>query len=99
MAEARKLKASRWRIYAGPDLQVVREPATGLIVAFDSLEGARRWWAGYQPTDPPLQEAIKCVKCGGYFGASAAWTISGGRYYHEQHSRPAASLHRQGVAR
>ena len=99
MAEARKLKAGRWRIYNGTDLQVVRDPATGLIVAFDSLEAARRWWATLQPADPSLQEAIKCVKCGGYFSPSAAWTISGGRYYHLQHSRPTVPFGQHRAAR
>jgi hypothetical protein len=86
MAEARKLKAGRWRIYRGPELQVVRDPTTRLIVAFDSLDTARNWWRQLHPGDPPLQEAIKCAKCGAYFGVNAAWHESGERHYHLAHA-------------
>lgn len=41
MVEARQLKAGRWRIYEGRDLNIVRDPQTGAIVTFDSLDAAQ----------------------------------------------------------
>jgi hypothetical protein len=85
MAEARQLKAGRWRIYVGPGLNLVRDPSTGSIATFDSLEAARRWWSRLHPEDAPLREAKRCARCGGYFGPAVEWTLYGGRYYHPTH--------------
>lgn len=86
-AEARQLKGGRWRIYVGPDLQPARDPATNSIATFESLDAARHWWRRVNPGEPPLQEAIKCAKCGGYFGPMSDWTRQEGRYYHPTHAR------------
>jgi hypothetical protein len=85
MAEARQLKAGRWRIYVGPDLRLVRNPSTGAIATFNSLAEARQWWARMHPNAGPLQEANKCARCGGYFGAAAESVVTAGRYYHRGH--------------
>jgi hypothetical protein len=85
MAEARQLKAGRWRIYLGPGLNLVRDPSTGSIVTFDSLAAARQWWARLHPGDAPLREAKRCAQCGGYFGEGAGGMLYAGRYYHSAH--------------
>ena len=64
----------------------MRDPATGVIAAFDSLALAQRWWREMRPDDPPLDEAPKCAKCGGYFGPHATSIPFGGRSYHEAHA-------------
>lgn len=89
MAEARQLKAGRWRIYVGPGLKLMRDPSTGSIATFDSLAAARQWWARLRPGEAPLPEAERCARCGGYFGPAAGWTLYAGRYYHPAH-RPGA---------
>ncbi len=91
MAEARQLKAGRWRIYVGPDGTLVRDPATGSIATFHSLASARRWWARLHPDEAPLPEAKKCARCGGYFGRAAEATLSAGHLYHGAH-QPAVDL-------
>ena len=91
MAEARQLKAGRWRIYVGPDGSLVRDPATGSIATFDSLASARRWWARLHPDEAPLGEAKKCARCGGYFGRAAKATLSAGHLYHVAH-QPAVDM-------
>ena len=85
MAEARQLKAGRWRIYVGPGLNLVRDPSTGLIATFDSFLAARRWWAQLRPGEDPLRESPRCARCGAYFGPAATATLFGGRYYHASH--------------
>src|SRR3989442_11487065 len=85
MAEARQLKAGRWRIYVGTGLDLVRDPSTGSIATFDSLAAARRWWARVHPGEAPLPEARRCARCGGYFGPAAGSTLYAGRYYHPNH--------------
>jgi len=89
MAEARKLKAGRWRIYVGRGLDLVRDPSTGSIATFDSLATARQWWAQFRPGEAPLLEAKRCARCGGYFGPAAGSVLYAGRHYHPAH-RPAA---------
>jgi hypothetical protein len=95
VAEARQLKAGRWRIYEGADQTIVRDPKTGAIVSFDSLDTARGWWQHRHPNDPPLREAIKCAQCGGYFGPSSVATRYAGRYYHAMHRPKAIDLQRR----
>src|SRR5438105_1929000 len=85
MAEARQLKAGRWRIYLGPNQNLVRDPSTGQIATFNSLGAARQWWARLHPNSAPLREANKCARCGGYFGTAAESVASGGQYYHYGH--------------
>lgn len=85
MAEARQLKAGRWRIYVGTSIDLVRDPSTGLIATFESLAAARKWWAEHHPEEAPLAEAKKCARCGGYFGPAAGSTVYAGRYYHPSH--------------
>jgi len=85
MAEARQLKAGRWRIYVGPGLKLMRDPSTGSIATFDSLAAARQWWARLRPGEAPLREAKRCARCGGYFGPAAGGTLYAGRYYHPAH--------------
>ena len=85
MAEARQLKAGRWRIYLGPSLNLVRDPSTGSIATFDTLAAARQWWAQFGPGDAPLREAKRCARCRAYFGPAAGWTLYAGRYYHPAH--------------
>ena len=85
MAEARRLKAGRWRIYVGPDLRLVRDPSTGAIATFNSLAQARAWWARLHPNHTQLREAPTCARCGGYFGPAVESIFSGGRYYHRGH--------------
>jgi hypothetical protein len=92
MAEARQLKAGRWRIYVGPGLNLVRDPSTGSIATFDSLSAARRWWAQLHPGEAPLKEATKCARCGAYFGPAAGSTIYAGRHYHSAHRPEAIDL-------
>lgn len=86
MAEARRLRGGKWRIYSGPQLDVTRDPDTGLIAFFDSLDAARRWWGRLHPGEPPLQEAIKCARCGAYFGPTSNYASYRGRHYHSQHA-------------
>src|SRR5205823_14503009 len=74
MIEARRLKSGKWRIYSGPESDVTRDPKTGLVAAFNSLEEARGWWQRLHPDDPPLHEAIKCSWCGAYFGQGMSYT-------------------------
>jgi hypothetical protein len=95
MAEARQLRAGRWRIYAGLELNLVRDPDTGAIVTFDSLEEARRWWWRRNPDDPPLDEAPKCARCGGYFGTTTRPTRYAGRNYHAPHTPQAVEVQRR----
>jgi hypothetical protein len=85
VAEARKLKSGRWRIYAGAELEVVREPVTGALVTFETLTQASRWWAEINPREAPLREARRCARCGAYFGPRAPWTVYSDRYYHPAH--------------
>src|SRR2546425_9444462 len=85
MAEARQLKAGRWRIYLGIGLDLVRDPTTGSIATFDSLAAARRWWAQVHPDEAPLPEAKRCARCNGYSGPGAGSTFYAGRYYHPNH--------------
>ena len=96
MVEARQLRGGKWRIYRGPELDVARDPHTGGIAHFDSMEAARRWWARLHPDEPPLKEAIKCARCGAYFGAMAAYVSRGASYYHPQHAPAPVDLHRPG---
>ena len=91
MIEARRLKSGKWRIYSGPESDVTRDPKTGLVAAFNSLEEARGWWQRLHPDDPPLKEAIKCAWCGAYFGEGMSYTSYAGRYYHPQHIPQACS--------
>jgi hypothetical protein len=86
MAEARRLKTGRWRLYKTPELYPLRDPATGNIATFGSLGEARRWWLGLDPKAPSLQEALKCANCGAYFGRNTTSTSYGGRYYHPSHT-------------
>ena len=86
MAEARRLKSGRWRIYRGAEQTPVRDPAKGTIPSFNTLTDARRWWIELNPADPSLQEAHKCARCGAYFGANAPWTVVEGRPYHLAHA-------------
>ena len=94
MAEARQLKTGRWRIYERPRGEIIRDPDSGAIVTFDSIDTARMWWAQLRPEDPPLLEAIKCARCGGYFGHGMAPIREGARYYHAAHRPRAAVLQR-----
>src|SRR2546421_10383096 len=86
MAQARQLKAGRWRIYDGPEHTPVRDPENGSIPTFRSLEEARRWWGHLHPGAGPLVEANKCARCGAYFGPSTPWILYAGRPYHSSHS-------------
>lgn len=86
MAEARRLKAGRWRIYLGSDRSLVRHPKSRAIVTFDSLAEARRWWQTLHPEDPPLEEELKCDWCGAYFGPSMKPVMYAGRSYHGVHT-------------
>jgi len=85
-SQARRLKTGKWRIYeTEPDLRAARDPASGSIPSFDSLEKARDWWGRLRPEEEPLEEAPKCARCGGYFGRNAAAIPYQGRVYHEAH--------------
>lgn len=84
MAQAKRLKSGRWRIYRESD-RIVRDPATGAIANFRSLSEASRWWSQVNPREPSLQEAHKCARCGAYFGPSTPWAIYDGRPYHLPH--------------
>jgi len=95
LAEARRLKAGRWRIYDGPELQPRRDPATGVMATFESLGAAQRWWGGTRPGDPPLAEALKCARCGGYFGQMAECMSYQGSYYHQQHAPKTMAIQRR----
>ena len=90
MAEARQLKAGRWRIYVGPGLALARDPATGSIATFRSLADARAWWGRLHPDQRPLRESPKCARCGGYFGPGAEPIPKAGEFYHLAH-RPELS--------
>jgi hypothetical protein len=81
-AEARRLKSGRWRIYLSG--QVARD-ATGAITSFGSLDQARRWWGEQHPDDPPVDEAPRCARCQGYFGATAPAIRLGDLWYHARH--------------
>jgi hypothetical protein len=96
MAEARQLKAGRWRIYTGPELGTIRDPVTGSIVTFDSLEAARRWWRRLHPGDQPLEEAVKCARCGAYFGVTTPAMQYAGRHYHASHTPQVVDARRSG---
>jgi hypothetical protein len=85
VAEAKRLKTGRWRIYRGEEQHLVRDPQTGSIATFRSFNDARRWWAKVNPSDPSLQEAHKCARCGAYFGANTPWTVYAGKPYHLAH--------------
>ena len=85
MAEARKLKSCRWRIYNWAELDVIREPVTGAIMTFDSLAGASRWWSEFHSGDDPIREARRCTRCGAYFGQGSSGMLYAGRYYHLAH--------------
>lgn len=85
MAEAKRLKTGRWRIYRGPQQDLVRDPESGIIPTFKTLPEAKRWWAKVNPAEPSLQEAHKCARCGAYFGADTPWTLYAGRPYHLAH--------------
>ncbi|HEY9287745.1 MAG TPA: hypothetical protein VIT43_06960 [Candidatus Dormibacteraeota bacterium] len=86
MTEARQLKTGRWRLYKTPNVYPVRDPQTGEIVTFGSLAEARRWWRQHYPGEGAPYEAIKCAKCGAYFGRGTTPVLSGGLYYHATHS-------------
>ena len=86
MAEARRLKSGKWRLYKTPQLSPVRDPQTGDVPSFESLEAARRWWRDHSPSEVPPDESIKCARCGAYFGRQSAWAFYGGRYYHQAHT-------------
>jgi hypothetical protein len=96
MAEARRLRGGKWRIYGGPELDVTRDPETGAIAIFESLEAAQHWWARLHPDEPPLKEAIKCARCGAYFGVLAGYVTYGAGNYHPQHTPQAADLYSRG---
>src|SRR5260370_40891369 len=81
MAEARQLKAGRWRIYIGRGLDLVRDPSTGSIATFDSLAAARQWWARFRPGEASLREAKRCARCGGYFGLAAGSVLCAGPHH------------------
>jgi hypothetical protein len=86
LAQARRLKTGKWRIYeTAPELHATRDPAGGAIPSFESLEKARLWWAQLHPDDLPLDEAAKCARCGGYFGRMAAARTHQDKLYHEAH--------------
>ncbi len=85
MAEAKRLKTGRWRIYRDPKRGLVRDPDTGTIATFSTLGDAKRWWSKVNPTEPSLQEAHKCARCGAYFGADTPWRIYNGKPYHVAH--------------
>lgn len=89
MAEARRLKSGRWRIYLRAHAMPVRDPASHAIVSFESLVQARRWWQALHPGDPPLGEAPRCARCGAYFGASMEPVSYAGRLFHGAHTPPA----------
>jgi hypothetical protein len=93
MAEARRLKGGRWRLYVSPELRPVRDPQTGTIVTFDSIEAARRWWRHLGLAEPPPQESVKCARCRAYIGRSAS-TLYAGRYYHDSHTPQAIEFRR-----
>jgi hypothetical protein len=85
VAEARRLKSGRWRLYKSPGLLPVRDPGTGGIATFRSLAEARRWWLGLDPQGLPVEEAVKCARCGAYFGRGSNGTQYAGRHYHPAH--------------
>jgi hypothetical protein len=96
VAEARQKKAGygSWRIYESASHQrSVRDPISGAVAIFEDLELARRWWRRLHPGDPPLREALKCVRCGGYFGPLAGSTVYEGNLYHIVHAPQVASIH------
>jgi hypothetical protein len=95
LAEARRLKAGRWRIYDGPELPPRRDPATGVMATFESLGAAQRWWDGIRLGEPPLAEALKCATCGGYFGQKARCMSYQGSYYHHQHAPNTMAIQRR----
>jgi len=95
MPEARRLKSGKWRLYQTPDLYPIRDPANGTILAFQSLTEARQWWSDRHPQGPGLEEAIKCARCGAYFGPGSGWTTYGGQYYHPSHTPQAVEPQRR----
>jgi len=58
---------------------------------------ARDWWTQVHPEAPPLQEAMRCARCGGYFGRLAGYAVYDGHLYHLPHA-PLASLIPAGTA-
>jgi hypothetical protein len=89
MAEARQIKAGRgrWRIYeTEPELRAIRNRPGGIFMTFDTLESAQRWWSRTHSDRPPLQEAAKCARCGGYFGRLAASAVHRRKLYHVAHA-------------
>jgi hypothetical protein len=94
MAHARQLKAGRWRIYDASGVNILRDPETGSISTFDSLEAAQHWWRRLHPDEPRLAEAPKCARCGGYFGPASPGTAYAGRDYHSAHAPQALDFHR-----
>jgi hypothetical protein len=94
MAKARRLKAGRWRIYDESGLTILRDPQTGSISTFESLDAARHWWWRLHPDDPPLREAARCARCGAYFGPASPGTLYAGRDYHPAHVPQAIDFHR-----
>jgi hypothetical protein len=96
-AEARRLKAGRWRLYKSPGYLPVRGPKTGNIVSFDSFEAARYWWMAGHPEEATIKEAVKCARCGAYFGPSLSRTSYAGRLYHPSHVPPAVDLRLRGL--
>ena len=95
VAEGRKLKSGRWRIYTGASLDLIRDPVTAAIATFDSLAAARLWFSQFHPGDDPLREAKRCARCGAYFGPSTAGTLYAGRYYHPAHTPEALDRRRR----
>lgn len=86
MAEARRLKSGRWRLYKTPGLYPVHDPLTGLSPTFATLSDARRWWSKQPSGDAAVEESVKCAKCGAYFARTANRTLVGGLYYHLSHT-------------
>jgi hypothetical protein len=86
MAEARRLKSGRWRIYSGAERKPVRGPESGAIATFGSLAEARLWWQGIHPEHPPLKEEPRCSWCGAYFGPGMHPVNDAGRWYHSVHT-------------
>src|SRR5207302_1778469 len=86
MAEARQLRRGRWRIYHGPALDVARDPQTGAIAFFDSLDAAQRWWARQRPDlEAPLVDPIHHLRAdAGRRQPSPTGYRTAGRFRHEQ---------------
>jgi hypothetical protein len=95
MAEARRLKSGRWRLYKTPNLDPIRDPASGEIPSFQTLAEARRWWLRQHPREAPPHEGVKCARCGAYFAKSSSRTLYGGLYYHLAHVPEAIDAERR----